>query len=309
MNEYIYKKLDERFLELKSEKLSSKTTSRSKSVTTLALEGYIGANSSRDITSETKLDEHFAKYASHQIRLFLFAGNDTTSSTIVFVYHLLSKHPEALAKIREEHDSVFGPISSEAATLLKQKPALLNQCHYTMAVIKETLRLYPPASTMRRGGAGIVVTDRHNNSYPLDHINVTIAHPPCHRNPRLWPHPDKFIPERFLVDQGHELYPNPASYRPFEQGPRNCIGQTLVFNEIRIVVVLTARVFDIRDAYEENDAAKLRSQSWLAKMGEMIGVTQKPIKEVNNERAYQTEKAGGHPADGYPCRVTLAEGS
>ena len=103
------------------------------------------------MTSSAKIDRHFADYATYQIRLFLFAGNDTTSSTIVYTFHLLSKHPDVLAKTRQEHDLVFGDSPSKAGTLLKERPTLLNQCSYTMAVIKETLRLYPPASTMRSG--------------------------------------------------------------------------------------------------------------------------------------------------------------
>jgi len=64
-------------------------------------------------------------------------------------------------------------------------------------------------------------------------------------------YPEEFIPERFLVDEGHQLYPNPAAFRPFEQGPRNCIGQTLVYNEIGTVLIMTARIFDISPVYDE----------------------------------------------------------
>ena len=84
------------------------------------------------------------------------------------MFHLLSKHPEALAKMRQEHNEVFGTNLSNTADALKKQPALLNQCRYTFAVIKETLRLYALASTMRAPRTGAVVTDRHNNSYMMD---------------------------------------------------------------------------------------------------------------------------------------------
>ncbi|KAF2475930.1 cytochrome P450 [Lindgomyces ingoldianus] len=310
MNTYIRKELDQRFTELREEKMTtekSTPTGRGKSVITLALEAYIASNQDRDISTMTKLDSHFAQYATYQIRLFLFAGNDTTSSSIVYTYHMLSKHPSALATLRTEHDAIFGSNPSAASALLKQNPALLNQCPYTLAVIKETLRLFSPAATMRSGQPGIVVTDQLNNSYPMDHVGATIVHQAVHLNPRIWPRATEFLPERFLVSPDHPLYPNPAAYRPFEQGPRNCIGQTLVYNEMRIVLVLTARLFDIRPVYDEFDARNAAEESWVKRGLKSVGVLKEPLKTVNGERAYQTEKAGTHPADGYPCRVEMAD--
>lgn len=205
--------------------------------------------------------------------------------------------------MRQEHDSLFGSDVSQAEDLLVQRPALLSQCKYTTAVIKETLRLYPPAATMRACRPGISITGRHGNVYPMDYIGATILHPAVHRNPRVWFQPEKFLPERFLVEQGHELFPYPPAYRPFEQGPRNCIGQTLVWNEIGIALVFRVRTFDVTPAYEECDRILERSLFQKAKRG--LGV--KSVRAVHGDRAYQTEKAGTHPADGYPCRVTMSD--
>ncbi|KAJ5938110.1 hypothetical protein N7454_004452 [Penicillium verhagenii] len=302
--------LHQRFTEIQQEKNSPQSSqsgpNRAKSVIALALEAYLADSTLKTGSDSTdELDEHFAKYASYQIRLFLFAGNDTTSSSIVYTYYMLSKHPDVLAQMRQEHDRVFGYDLSTTRLLLKSKPALLNQCPYTLAVIKETLRLFAPASTARGGGKGLTLTDRHGNVYPLDDIGANILHPSVHYNPRIWPRAEEFLPERWLVDPGHELYPNPAAWRPFEQGPRNCIGQTLVYNEMRTVLVMTAREFDISPAYDEWDAMNLQNQSSIAKLSRWVGLTKETPKTVHGERAYQTEKAGTHPADGYPCRVTL----
>lgn len=302
MDQYIRSELNKRFRE---QKLADKSSTRGKSVIALALEAYIEANKSKDLANMTRLDDHFARYATYQIRLFLFAGNDTTSSSIIYVYHLLSKHPEALSKIREEHDKLFGPNPYEAAQILREKPATINQCRYTLAVIKETLRLYPPAATMRAGKPGIVVTDPHNNAYPMDHIGATVIHTAVHMNPRVWPRPTEFLPKRFLVPPDHELYPNPAAWRPFEHGPRSCIGQTLVYNEMRTILVLTARRFVITPAYEEWDEMKMKNESWVKKLGRQVGVGKEGVSNVHGDRAYQTEKAGTHPKDGYPCYITI----
>lgn len=308
MDTLIRNELENRFKELKqrvslNQEIADEKRAGDRSVVTLAIEAYMAENKHTDLMKSPKLEEHFARYASYQIRLFLFAGNDTTSSTIVYVYHLLSLHPEVLEAMRKEHHSVFGRDVSKAADLLVERPALLNQCKYTMAVIKETLRLYPPAATMRAGRPGISINDRHGNIYPMDYVGTTILHPAVHRNPRVWPQPDKFLPERFLVEQGHELFPYPPAYRPFEQGPRNCIGQTLVWQEIQIALVLTVRKFDITPAYDERD--RVLEKSFIHQMKRKLGLN--PVKTVNGDRAYQTEKAGTHPADGYPCRVTRSD--
>jgi len=77
------------------------------------------------------------------MKSFLFAGHDTSSSTMCFVYNMLNFNPEALAKVREEHDRVIGPASSAAETI-KNNPQLLNELPYTTAVIKGTLsHLFP----------------------------------------------------------------------------------------------------------------------------------------------------------------------
>lgn len=168
MNNYIRTELNKRFNELKQDKLSNTQSSDSKatkSVMTIAIECFI--KEKQQSPEKLELDEHFAQYAVYQIRLFPFAGNDTTSSTIVY---------EMLQKLREEHDAIFGTDPSQAAQILKEKLALLNKCTFTLEIIKETLRLYPPAATMRAGQQGVAINDRHGNIYPMDYIGATILH-------------------------------------------------------------------------------------------------------------------------------------
>lgn len=185
MESYIRKELDRHFIEMKANRSSiekSRQSAAAKSVISLAIEAYINENEG-NLMQKSRPDEHFAQYATYQIRLFLFAGNDTTSSTMVYVYHLLSQHPEALSTLRKEHDDVFGTDTRRAAQILKEQPAMINKCLFTLAVIKETLRLYPPAATMRAGQPGITITDRHRNHCPMDYVGATVLHQAVHRNP------------------------------------------------------------------------------------------------------------------------------
>lgn len=308
INKSIRKELENRFIEMKQERGEGDLqtgSSKRKSVIALALDAYMADpqfGEKKDITETLALDEHFAQYASYQIRLFLFAGSDTTSSTISYVYHLLFKHPDILRQVREEHDRVFGSDPSSAGEILKSNPAIMNECSLTLAVIKETLRLFPPASTSRGEllDTHEALTDRHGNLYPIDYVGANILHQACHLNPRVWPRADEFLPDRWLVEAGHELYPVPGAWRPFEQGPRNCIGQTLVYNEIRILLAMSLRSFDISPAYEEWDKIKSQNEGMMAKFTRRFT---KPVPNtVNGERAYQTEKAA-YPVDDYPCRI------
>ena len=55
---------------------------------------------------------------------FLFAGNDSTASMMVYVYHMLGENKDWLRKLRKEHDEVFGQDPTSAAGFLKENPSL-----------------------------------------------------------------------------------------------------------------------------------------------------------------------------------------
>ncbi|KAH8656052.1 putative cytochrome P450 [Tricladium varicosporioides] len=314
IKDYVRKELEKRFVELKEERKSllDEENTKAKSIISLALEDYIKENKEKKIIDMAALDDSFTETVTNQIRLFLFAGNDTTSSTIVFVFHILSKHPEVLVQLRKEHDTIFGLDPLRAAAMLKEQPALLNRCQYTLAVVKETLRIYPPAGNQREGVPGVSLPMLDGSSIDTGGFVVILNHQSMHKNSRIWPRPEEFLPERWLVQPGHELYPPNGAYRPFDIGPRICIGQTLTLNEIRIVMIMTTRIFAIKPAYEEWDRC-FENMPWRletpltawTRMRKFWG--SKGINRVDGDRAYQTEKAGTHPSDGYPCRVSLAK--
>lgn len=278
---------------------------RARSVISLALEAYINNEKDGKPSRSQKLDEGFIRIVTNQIRLFLFAGNDTTSSTISFCFHMLAKHPDALKKMREEHDRVFGSDLNGTNQMIKKHPSLLNKCTYTIAFIKETLRLYPPAANMRRGQPGRLVVALNGQVLPTEGFNIVCVQQAVHENPRVWVRPRDFVPERWLVEPDHELYPPSNAYRPFDVGSRTCIGQPLSMNEIKIVLILSARRYVVTPAYEEWDQLQAQNQTmWQTTCKWIMGPE---ISTVHGDRAYQSEKAGTHPAEGYPCRVELSQ--
>jgi cytochrome P450 len=120
-----------------------------KTINSLAIRAYV--KEAGGTLQPGYIDPEFLDITVEQLKIFLFAGHDTTATTLCFAWHMLHHHPEALERIRAEHDAVFGPDPAAAAALITETPTLLNQLTYTSAVIKETLRLYPPVGSVREG--------------------------------------------------------------------------------------------------------------------------------------------------------------
>lgn len=294
MDRYIKKALHQRFEEAQQQQ-TEQSKEASKSAISLVLKDYL-----KNENVET-LDQNFLSFAIPQIRVFLFAGHDTTTSIMVYTYHVLSKREDILKRMQQEHTEVFG--DDLELSSLRENASLLDQLPYTMAVIKETMRIYPPAGTMRDGVAGASITDRNGTQYPTEGMQATVFHFAVHHNPRVWKRPLEFLPERWLVSPGDPLYPPENGFRGFELGPRNCIGQDLAQLEIRLVLAMTVRRFKITPAYEKWDT--MRKEGWFSSVTKRLGISKDEVRPtVNGERAYPVEKGGAHPADGYPCEVS-----
>ena len=114
------------------------------------------------------------------------------------------------------------------------------------------------------------MTDDAGRRFPTDGFLVWANPQPIHRDPAYWQRPDEFLPERWLAAPGDPLHPLKEAWRPFEHGPRNCIGQELAIIEMKVIMVMTLRRFNIGLAYEELDCARRA----------------KGIKAVHGERGY-----------------------
>ena len=281
MNNYIGHELDKRFAELHADP----NDKRHKAVIDLVLQAYFSKKPSLD-----RLDPEFRTFAIRQMRLFLFTGHDSTSTTICYSFHLLSEHPDALSRIRAEHDAVFGSDPHAAAAILGERPYLLNELPYTNAVVKEVLRLYPPAGTSRQGQQDANIHDDQGNVCPTENALILTIHTELHRCPTHWTHPDEFLPERWL-DPPSELVPEKGAWRPFEHGVRNCLAQNMVMTELRVVLACIVRLYDFKAAYADLDSN-----------GPVGGP-----KTYRGDRAYLMEGGAAHPVDHYPCRIFARE--
>ncbi|XP_075948053.1 cytochrome P450 3A40-like isoform X2 [Anarhichas minor] len=170
-----------------------------------------------------------------QAMIFLFAGYETTSSSLTFLAYNLATNPHVMKRLQEEVDSTFpdkGPVEYQA----------LMQMEYLDGVINESLRLYPIASRLERVAKATV--EINGLVIPKDMV-VMVPTWPLHRDASLWPEPEEFKPERFSKENKETI--DPYTYMPFGAGPRNCIGMrfALVMMKLAMVEILQRFSFSV----------------------------------------------------------------
>lgn len=166
------------------------------------------------------------------LTLFL-AGHETTANALAWAWWLLSEHPEAEAALHAELDDALGGRTPTALDL----PRL----PYTEAVFSEAIRLRPPAWAIGRRA----VRDHHAGDVAIRVGSIVVVSPwLLHRDPRWWPEPDSFRPERWLPGATAER-PRFA-YVPFGAGPRVCIGEPFARMEGVLLLATIAQRWRLR---------------------------------------------------------------
>ncbi|KAB8078936.1 hypothetical protein BDV29DRAFT_165563 [Aspergillus leporis] len=196
------------------------------------------------------IDPHFETWAIIQIRLFLFVAHDSKAVTIVYCLYLLSKHPAALARIRAEHDEIFGPDVSSAAELLKQRPELINHLSYTLAVMKETPRLsFHPQMALEVVYRTQLLRDQTVECCLRKSLQFGLCTAPsiaalCIGRTQILSSPTAGLLELIIP-----CIPQPGDLEAFEQGPRDCVGQKIALLEVKITLLMVVREFDFKGQY------------------------------------------------------------
>lgn len=168
-----------------------------------------------------------------EVMTMLLAGHETTALALSWAWFLLATHPIAQAKVHEEVDRVLSrgaPTSSDVSRLA-----------YTNNVIRETMRLYPPAWIITRMAAetievgGYVVPAKSN---------IIVSPWVTHRDSRFFSNPETFEPERWAGEKEQAL-PRFA-YFPFGGGPRTCIGNHFAMTEAAVLLASVAQRFEVK---------------------------------------------------------------
>ncbi|XP_036028240.1 cytochrome P450 3A13-like [Onychomys torridus] len=169
---------------------------------------------------------------------FISAGYETTSTALSFITYLLAIHPHVQKKLQHEIDAVLpnkAPATYES----------LVEMEYLDMVVNETMRLYPVANRVNR----LSKKDAEINGVLIPKGTVVVI--PIfvlHRDPKYWPEPEKFCPERFSKENKDRI--NPYTYLPFGYGPRNCIGMRFALINMKLAIVKILQNFSLHPCEE-----------------------------------------------------------
>ncbi|MBX3085045.1 MAG: cytochrome P450 [Anaerolineae bacterium] len=164
-----------------------------------------------------------------EVLTFFMAGQETSANALAWAWHLLGSHPTVQTKLQNEIRDVVQeqPLA----------PERFAQMPYLESVLKETLRIFPPAWIIGRCALEPVEIGGYTIE-PNEPINICIY--ALHRNTKVFPDPEAFIPERFVTE------PPRYSYLPFGAGAHICIGQPLAMLEMGIALISMLQAWDIR---------------------------------------------------------------
>src|SRR5829696_8299680 len=175
------------------------------------------------------------KQLKDEVMTLFLAGHETTANTLAWTFWLLSLNVAAEAKLAEELERVLG---GRAPTL-----ADLPRLPYVERVIKESMRLYPPAWVMGREAVGECEVGGYR--MPAG-TTALMSQWVVHRDPRYHHDPQRFDPDRWAA--GYEKELPRFAYFPFGGGPRQCIGAGFAMTEARLVLATVAQQFRMEHA-------------------------------------------------------------
>ncbi len=161
---------------------------------------------------------------------FLLAGHETTAAALSWSLHLLAQHPESQGRLQAEVDDLLpGSAAVEA----------LPRLEYSRRVVSEALRLYPPLWMLGRRA----LREVEIGGYQIPAGSLVLASPYiAHRDPRFFPDPLRFNPDRWGGAQGSPELP----YFPFGLGARSCIAADFAFTEAMVVLAILNRRWRLR---------------------------------------------------------------
>ncbi len=159
------------------------------------------------------------------LTLFL-AGHETTSQALTWTWYLLAQHPEIEARLHAELDDVLGG----------RWPSVADALPFTDRVLLESMRLFPPVTTVAR----VATEPVEIGGWPVPKgADVIVWIYWAHHDARWWPEPERFDPDRFLPERLAQV--PEGAYTPFGAGQRLCIGKHFALMEARLILATIAQ--------------------------------------------------------------------
>lgn len=179
-------------------------------------------------------------------KVFYLAGTDTTAVTMSWISYYFALYPECLRRVREETKAILFQ-SKDPLTYPEVLASIdMNKCKelkYSLAVVKETLRLAGPAPTLSFETVDESFTLSNGITIePGD--TIWLNQDGIHLDPEVFMEPEKFLPDRWLTKDIIQLNNLEASFLPFGFGPRICPGMNLALQEGVLGIAFLAYFFD-----------------------------------------------------------------
>ncbi|MDJ1137243.1 cytochrome P450 [Streptomyces iconiensis] len=166
------------------------------------------------VDAATERPEYTDQLIRDELVTLLVAGHETTASTLTWLHLLLDRNPEA----REQALAAGGEGSAERGRAIQ-------------ALVHETLRFYPSAWVLPRYAA----QDDTLVGYTVEAgTDILVCPYLTHRDPELWPDPERFDPRRFTTPDNRPTHP--GAYFPFGIGPRACLGLQFALRESTVLL-------------------------------------------------------------------------
>lgn len=172
-----------------------------------------------------------AKQLRDECKTMFLAGHETTALTLSWAMWLVARHPRVWQSLRHEIQQVLG----HRAPSYTDMPQLV----YVEQVVRETMRLYPPAFIISRQSVEDVTIGEYLIPAQTD---LQMSQYAMHRDARYYERPDDFLPERW-TDEFKAQLPKYA-YFPFGGGPRICIGQQFAMMEATLILTMLVQYAD-----------------------------------------------------------------
>ncbi|PSP97181.1 cytochrome P450 [Halobacteriales archaeon QS_4_70_19] len=200
-----------------------------------------------------------------QMVSIIFAGHDTTTTSLTFALWALAEHPDIRERFHAEVDALDGPPTAEDVEE--------GRLEFTDKVVTETLRLFPPVYALPR----IADQDVQFNGYRVpegERVGIIIRR--IQRDPRFFDDPTAFDPDRWTDEFRQSLHD--FAYAPFGGGPRICIGRQFALLEAKLSLATIGRNYELYYLGEEgeHDGPPLSPQMTLRmKEGQEFLVTER----------------------------------
>jgi cytochrome P450 len=163
-----------------------------------------------------------------QVMTLIFAGHETIANVLTWAWWLIAQHPHVESALHHELDTVLGT----RAPSFEDVPKLC----YTEKIVHEVLRLFPPVWALGRRA----IAPLNFNGHVVQPGSLVVASQwASHRDPRWFPEPETFRPERWT--QSFQTSLPRFAYFPFGGGPRSCIGEHFAWMELALVLATIAQ--------------------------------------------------------------------